>query len=161
MKLLTDILDLASTNSMRSLAYVAAKRLWRSIESTKQYSTRFLQAGLLISMYELGHAIYPEASISVSRNARLGLELGINEFGGDRMNPSPNSWTEHEERTRTWWGSMILDRYSYTQDSASFLVVSDRKTDMSVSGSAAVLSAHQNQIPISLYPLTMPHGNKM
>lgn len=57
-------------------------------------------------MYELGHAIYPEAPISVSRNAELGLALGINEYGSDRMNPSPTSWTESEERTRTWWGGL-------------------------------------------------------
>jgi Fungal specific transcription factor domain/Fungal Zn(2)-Cys(6) binuclear cluster domain len=112
MKLLTDLPDPASTDGMRTPAYLAAKRLLRSIESAERYSTRFLQAGLLIAMYELGHAIYPEALASVSRNAKLGLALGIHDFKSDRMNPSPMSWTESEERTRTWWGIMIVDRYA-------------------------------------------------
>jgi hypothetical protein len=161
MKLLTDIHNPVSSDGMRTPAYQTAKRLWRSIESNKHYSTRFLQAGLLISMYELGHAIYLEAHISVSRNANLGLELGIHEIVSDRMNPSPNSWTEHEERTRTWWGIVILDRYAsfvFHQRVADF---SNKNTDMPVLGSAGVLSVHQNQMQINLYPLTTQHGNKM
>jgi hypothetical protein len=109
-KLITDVPIPNSRDGMRTSAYFAAKRLWRSIENAKLYSTRFLQAGILICMYELGHAIYPEAYISVAKNARLGVSLGIDDFSCDRMNPSPASWTEHEERIRAWWGLMILDR---------------------------------------------------
>jgi hypothetical protein len=67
-------------------------------------------------MHECGHAIYPEAHISVDKNAKLVLSLGINDFGSDRMDPSPSSWTKHEERTRAWWGVIILDRYVLNHD---------------------------------------------
>jgi hypothetical protein len=110
MKLITDLLIPNSADGMRTSAYFGAKRLWRSIENAKLYSTRFLQAGILICMYELGHAIYPEGYISVAKNASLGISLGIDDFSCDRTNPSLASWTEHEERIRIWWGLMILDR---------------------------------------------------
>ena len=64
----------------------------------------------MISLYELGHGIYPEAVISVAANARLGLMLGMNKHQSQQMSPVPASWTESEERMRTWWGVMILDR---------------------------------------------------
>jgi hypothetical protein len=94
----------------RSFLYQHAKSLFCSIKTSRRYSTHLLQAGLLISVYELGHAIYPEAQGSVLGNIELGLKLGINEAGSQKMNPAPSSWTESEERTRTWWGTMILDR---------------------------------------------------
>lgn len=61
-------------------------------------------------MYELGHGLRLEARASVLANAELGMKLGINEVASQRMNPVPSSWTESEERTRAWWGIMILDR---------------------------------------------------
>jgi len=111
MKLVTSVPDPASSSSMRTKLYSIAKGLHRLIESSGRYSTHFLQSGLLITMYELGHAIYPEAQASVAKNARLGMELGIHDICNQKMNPAPVSWAEEEERNRTWWGVVILDRY--------------------------------------------------
>lgn len=110
MKLITSKPLSSSFGSTRSNLYRSAKKLYRSIEREKRYSTHFLQSGLLISLYELGHAIYPEAQASVARNAELGVQLGIHELKGHMMNPPPSSWAEEEERSRTWWGIVILDR---------------------------------------------------
>ena len=110
MKLVVDHPEPNKPDWARSCLYQHAKSLFRSIKTSRRYSTHLLQAGLLISLYELGHAIYPEAQGSVLGNVELGLKLGINEAGSKKMNPAPSSWTESEERTRTWWGTMILDR---------------------------------------------------
>lgn len=110
MKLITDHPEPNRPEWARSTVYHSAKALYHSIKASRRYSTHLLQASLLISLYELGHAIYPEAQASVVANVELGLKLGINKAGSQKMNPAPSSWTESEERTRTWWGTMILDR---------------------------------------------------
>lgn len=110
MKLITSRPPNTKVGCMRTKLYSEAKGLYRTIETTKRYSTKFLQSGLLIAPYELGHAIYPEAYGSVAKNARLGVELGINELRNPKMSPAPSSWTEEEERSRTWWGIVMLDR---------------------------------------------------
>jgi hypothetical protein len=110
MKLLIDYPTRSSRDCMRKKDYLATKWLHHSIRTAKRFSTQFLQASVMISLYELGHGIYPEAVISVAANARLGLTLGINKYQSQQMRPVPASWTESEERLRTWWGVMILDR---------------------------------------------------
>jgi hypothetical protein len=110
MKLITDHPISNTINWARNSLYYNAKSLHRSIRCAKRYSTTFLHAGLLIPLYELGHAIHPEAQASVVANAELGLKLGINEAASRRMEAPPSSWTESEERTRAWSGVMMLDR---------------------------------------------------
>jgi hypothetical protein len=110
MKLITDHPISNTINWARNSLYYSARSLHRSIRCAKRYSTTFLHAGLLILLYELGHAIHPEAQASVVANAELGLKLGINEAASRRMEPPPSSWTESEERTRAWSGVMMLDR---------------------------------------------------
>ena len=110
MKLIADHPISNTIDWARNSLYYSAKSLHCSIRCAKRYSTTFLQAGLLISLYELGHAIHPEAQASVVANAELGIKLGIKEAASWRMEPAPSSWTESEERTRVWWGVMILDR---------------------------------------------------
>ena len=110
MKLIVDHPTPDKPDWARSTLYYAAKSLFRSIKNSRRYSTHLLQASLLLSLYELGHAIHPEAQVSVAANVELGLKLGINKSDSQRMYPAPSSWTESEERTRTWWGTVILDR---------------------------------------------------
>jgi hypothetical protein len=110
MKLIISLPDPTNMEGTRTELYSSAKSLHQSIQIAGRYSTRFLQSGLLITLYELGHAIYPEAQASVALNARLGVELGIHDLRTQKMNPSPATWAEEEERARTWWGIMILDR---------------------------------------------------
>ncbi|KAF7563369.1 hypothetical protein G7046_g707 [Stylonectria norvegica] len=72
-----------------------------------------LQAGILIACYELGHAIYPAAYLTVGGCARYGLALGIDrlclEAGG--VGDALRSWQEIEERRRAWWAVLIFDRF--------------------------------------------------
>jgi hypothetical protein len=96
-KLLIDYPTQSSRDCMRNKAYLVTKRLHHSIGIAKRYSTQFLQAGVMISLYEPGHGIYPEAVNFVAANARLGLILGVNKHQSQQMSPAPDSWTESEE----------------------------------------------------------------
>jgi hypothetical protein len=69
-----------------------------------------IQAGLLISVYELGHAIMPAAYISIGSCAREGIALGIHERNAPQMLRQPVNWPAWEERQRVWWLIIILDR---------------------------------------------------
>jgi hypothetical protein len=110
MKLITSKPMASGAGSTRSDLYLCAKSFYLSLELEKRYSTHFLQSGLLISLYEYHHGVYPEAQISVTRNSKLAMELGLHELESNRMNPAPMTWAEEEERNRIWWSIVILDR---------------------------------------------------
>ncbi|KZF21996.1 hypothetical protein L228DRAFT_268500 [Xylona heveae TC161] len=109
MKLIVQIPD--SSDGPDHVLYETAKRLCHSMESTCLPSLQFLQALLLLALYEIGHAIYPAAYLSVGHCARLGQAMGLHRKDAARMLPKPKAWTEMEERRRVWWAAIILDRY--------------------------------------------------
>ena len=90
--------------------YVTAKRFQLELEIAELFTVQGLQAGLLISLYEIGHGIYPSAYTSIGSCARLAIALGI-----DRRNETFEfnermDWVEREERTRIWWTIVIIDQ---------------------------------------------------
>lgn len=89
--------------------YLAAKRFYAAVEAAGTCSTQVLQSGVLIALYEFGHAIYPAATFSVGACARYGVSYGMNleEYSAN----SALNWIEVEERKRVWWAVLILDRY--------------------------------------------------
>ncbi|KAK0669446.1 hypothetical protein QBC41DRAFT_391874 [Cercophora samala] len=92
--------------------YIAAKRFWASLEQAGSVSLQFLQGMVLVTVYELGHGIYPAAWISVGVLGRWVEVLGLPGFrGGGGVLGSVTTWTESEERRRVWWAIYILDRY--------------------------------------------------
>lgn len=109
--------------------YIAAKRFVALLEASGMVSLILLQANILITLFEYGQAIYPAAWMSAGWCSRYAILLGINGFdtssqliGSVVSNVSPfhaiyltefiaqDTWTEQEERYRTWWGVLILDR---------------------------------------------------
>lgn len=62
----------------QTVLYFAARRFAGHLEDSGFVSVLVLQAKILISLYEVGHAIYPTAWISVGACARYGVMLGIN-----------------------------------------------------------------------------------
>ncbi|TVY82496.1 hypothetical protein LSUE1_G001586 [Lachnellula suecica] len=94
----------------RSPGYVAAKQLYLGLEIQGVVSIQILQAGVLIALFELGHAIFPSASVSVGACVRYGNELGIN-WGANIAGEQPFSWADAEEQNRVWWAIVILDRF--------------------------------------------------
>ncbi|KAI9785945.1 MAG: hypothetical protein M1839_008211 [Geoglossum umbratile] len=91
--------------------YSIAKRFYFLVETSGVYSLALLQAGILISLYELGQGIYPAAYLSIGQCARLGHALGIHGKDAPQMLHKVGTWTELEERRRVWWAVVILERY--------------------------------------------------
>lgn len=101
--------DSSNGTEPRTSSYLFAKRILLEAEVAGILSLQILQAWLLVTLYELGHAIYPSAYMSIATCARYGSLLGLKR---DRSTifRDPATWVEHEERRRTWWAIVIFDR---------------------------------------------------
>ncbi|KAJ5619730.1 fungal-specific transcription factor domain protein [Penicillium lagena] len=99
-----------ASNARNAFLYTAAKQFSSSLETAGLLSLRTLQANLLISVYELGHAIYPAAYVSIGLAARQGIALGIHNHSAPQLPRAPIKWIDWEERRRVWWLILILDR---------------------------------------------------
>ena len=96
----------------RTSAYLAAKRYQLDLETSGVLSIQALQAGILIATFELGHAIYPSAFLSVAACARHGTALGLDWDSNCTWN-KPLCWVDVEEQNRVWWAVVLLDRYAF------------------------------------------------
>ncbi|KAI9714596.1 MAG: hypothetical protein M1812_006401 [Candelaria pacifica] len=111
MKLVTDILPENAPTAQTQL-YLTSKQFYFMVESRGIFSLQLMQAAILLATYEIGHAIYPAAYLTVGHCARLGHALGIhNKKNATAMIGRVSSWTEMEERRRVWWAVILLDRY--------------------------------------------------
>ena len=92
--------------------YLIAKKFHHEAEAAGVLSIHMLQAGILISFYEMSQAIYPAAYLTVGACARYGLALGIDKLSLGLVGDGdvPRSWNEIEERRRTWWAVVMFDR---------------------------------------------------
>lgn len=103
-----------------SSLYIVVKRFCFDMEMAGISSLLKVQAGLLIVVYELGHAIFPAAYRSIGDCARQGIALGIHDKLAPRMLRKPRNWLDWEERQRIWWLIVILDRLEQASASAYF-----------------------------------------
>ena len=93
----------------RTDIYLAAKQGISNMETSNILSIQTLQAGLLISLYEVGHAMYPSAYLSVGTCARYGYALGLGAKNSIQI-CRPFTREEVEERRRVLWAIIVLDR---------------------------------------------------
>lgn len=120
MKLITQVPS-GGPPSVRSPLYHLTKAYLSLVESEGLISLHTLQADILIAAYEIGHAIYPAAYMTTGHCARLGHALGVH----DRTHAPQYckrrwaSWAETEETKRTWWATMLLDRYDRSNHSGA------------------------------------------
>ncbi|KAF6814743.1 fungal specific transcription factor domain-containing protein [Colletotrichum plurivorum] len=111
MKLVTST-PAAGVGVAQSPLYRAAKRFASLLEHGGASSLMALQSMALIAYFEHGHAIYPAAWITIGSCVRYAEFLGLPDFHeGNVLLSSATTWTEAEERKRTWWGILILDRF--------------------------------------------------
>lgn len=93
--------------------YVAVREYHFLVESAGILSLHLLQAGILLAIYEFGHAIFPNAYVTIGRCAKIGYAMGIHHgASAPPLLGPPASWTEMEERSRVWWAVYLLDRLS-------------------------------------------------
>ncbi|EMR86747.1 putative fungal specific transcription protein [Botrytis cinerea BcDW1] len=75
MKLVPD--GVAEDENKPSDLYLTAKQLCATLERNCLLTLRSLQANLLLAVYEVGHAIYPAAALTVGCCVRQGVALGL------------------------------------------------------------------------------------
>ncbi len=94
----------------KTALYRVTKQLYFEIEGSGILSILVLQSGILITLYELGHGVYPAAFLSVGCCARYATALGVDE---SIIYPCPRTrpWDDEEERRRVWWSILVLDRF--------------------------------------------------
>ncbi|KAL7931889.1 fungal-specific transcription factor domain-containing protein [Trichoderma chlorosporum] len=102
--------------------YLLARSLCSEAESAGFVSLRLVQALVLLTVYELSHAIYPCAYSTLGRASRLGILLGIYDRKNNRLFKLPETWTLREEQRRTWWAIFLLDRIMNIETNLPFFV---------------------------------------
>ncbi|KAF2195138.1 hypothetical protein K469DRAFT_722435 [Zopfia rhizophila CBS 207.26] len=113
----------------RSL-YELTKKCYSYIEQSNLFTLKLLQSGLLIALYEIGHAIFPAAYLTIRNCANVGHALGVHTRNPSmQILPPAKSWTEHEESRRAWWGVVILDRYISIGTGSSIFACKNPKPD--------------------------------
>jgi hypothetical protein len=78
------------------------------LEMAGMQSLLIIQGGILIAVYELGHAIYPASYITVAQCARQAISLGMHSQDPPQLF---QQWGDWEEQIRVWWFIVMLDRY--------------------------------------------------
>jgi hypothetical protein len=89
--------------------YMGAKHYIVELEMAGIFTTQILQSGILIALYELGHAIYPSAYLSISTCVAYAYAMNL-QRGVDTNMTSQLTWVEQEEKGRVWWSIVILER---------------------------------------------------
>ena len=93
----------------RCSAYYAIKSSLIEAENSGILDLRVLQAIILIALFEIGHAIYPAAYMTVGYCVRYGSALGIHK-AVEQYSEEEFSASESEERRRSWWAILLFDR---------------------------------------------------
>ena len=99
-----------SESAATSPLYQMTKELSWKVENCGLISLELVQSTVLLSVYEIGHAIYPAGFLSVARAARLSMIMGFHNRESPQIFQSPETWTRREEERRTWWAILIFDR---------------------------------------------------
>ena len=110
----------------QSPLYWMIKRHATVVESSGLITLYYLQSLLLITAYELGHAIYPAAYLSSGHCARIGTLMGIHDRQhAPQLLRKCSSWAELEELRRCWWACLLFDRYVHIGGGSVGMIVTD------------------------------------
>ncbi|KAH8799718.1 hypothetical protein F5884DRAFT_863328 [Xylogone sp. PMI_703] len=113
-------------DAARMPIYKASRALYMALESSSSASVHILQAGILISFYEICHAIFPAAFFTISACARYGSLFGLDERGLLQTTDT-HDWVSIEEKRRAWWALIVLDRFANLGQPTRLLAVEDPK----------------------------------
>ncbi|KAJ5456729.1 hypothetical protein N7530_012003 [Penicillium desertorum] len=106
--------------SSRSM-YASLKSFVALLEAMGTNSLEMLQSRLLLTVFEIGHAMYPSAYISAAANMRAAVSLGINATCGD-LRKAFRDPRKVEEARQTWRGIVITDRSDLAPKDAHQLI---------------------------------------
>lgn len=92
--------------------YLIANSSIGILEATGNVTLNAIQSRLLLVLYEVGHVIYPAASISIGSCSRLARNAGLSRDFWHSQEVTVTT-ADAEERKRTWWAVHNLDRYVF------------------------------------------------
>ncbi|KAL6791000.1 hypothetical protein J3E68DRAFT_438769 [Trichoderma sp. SZMC 28012] len=98
------VLSVPDQNESVSEIYSTTKQFFLMAEMAGCLTLQLVQAGIMISLYELGHGIYPAAFSTIATCARYGTALGIDDLTATDLTNAGG-----EEKLRVWWGILIVD----------------------------------------------------
>lgn len=97
--------------STETPAYMSIKQMIGLLEASGSRTLKFLQARILVMVYELGHGLLSAASISLGACTRAArLMVGLRELGIESSRTELGTY-ELDEKRRVWWGLFTLDRF--------------------------------------------------
>jgi hypothetical protein len=96
----------AHMQSMQSPLYISLKSTMSLFEATGYLTLEVVQCRIILTFYEVGHAIHSASYISIAACARAVRALGI----GPKRSDIIADPLEVEERKRAWWATFNLDR---------------------------------------------------
>ncbi|KAF2139475.1 uncharacterized protein K452DRAFT_77815 [Aplosporella prunicola CBS 121167] len=99
------------TSQTRSL-YLLLKGLVSTLEAIGINTVEMLQGRLLVTIFEVGHGLYPAAYISSGANVRAAIDMGVNEASRGKLLNIFGSQERAEDAQRTWRGIIVADRYA-------------------------------------------------
>lgn len=131
----------------RTNLYWLVKNYAVVLETNAVMTPKFLQANVLVAAYELGHAIYPSAYLSLGKCATLGKAYGLDDRRhAPQMLRKFGAWAELEELRRLWWAILLLDRYLLSCLFATLLIV-NRYIHLGIPGHAlATADPERNEV---------------
>lgn len=96
--------------NVRSSVYAMIESHTSLLEASGFLSLEFIQARLLLSIFEMGHGLYPAASISIGSCARTARAFGLHKKRSGNFFTNDSDRQRTEEETRVWWEIVNLDR---------------------------------------------------
>ncbi|KAL7904810.1 hypothetical protein GGI35DRAFT_472023 [Trichoderma velutinum] len=144
----------------RTATYRAAKQFSFELEAAGVISLRILQGMILVALYEIGHAIYPAAFMSVAASIRYAHGLGIQPGGMQRLK-LPLTWVEEEERKRVWWSAFLLDRLASSTCPGCPAAIDEPRPEDSLPTDDALWDEGATKVPFSPLlknPVSMEFG---
>jgi len=106
-------IDGTLTEQTRSL-YLLLKSLVGMMEAVGISTLEMVQARLLMTVFEVGHRLYPATYISSGANLRAAMNLGVHVDENQKLLKIFGSGERAEEAQRTWSGVLVTDRLVIT-----------------------------------------------
>ena len=94
--------------TMHSSTYVMVKSFLGVLQSLTAPTLELVQVMVLVVLYEMGHGIYPAASMSIASCARAARSIGIHKTQAEL---GIEEQVAAELRKRLWWAIFDLDRF--------------------------------------------------
>ncbi|KAJ5898751.1 hypothetical protein N7495_003495 [Penicillium taxi] len=109
----SDLLGLQGGHRVEDLTlHVATKSLIAQAQALHASTTRLIQAGVLLSVYEYAHGHPEQAFGTIGSYTRMAYAAQLRSIPALTRNASPQTdWTIEEEEINTWWGIRIFERY--------------------------------------------------